>query len=193
MQNENENVGFESQSGTEPEMPGVGEGSPTVTQYGIFKFDSLTIQERNQIMKDYIAALQKGWDVKDAETITREAHDARMNAVVQPDPPDPETTTTEQPEKNIEPDRNMPTAIKILLAILAVGAIAFFVGQRVAPAAPAAPDPLTAAIETRAAAAKAYAKSHPARIALDKLDDANKAAYEVAYKREACLVAGNCK
>lgn len=180
----------ENQSWTQDEFetaPGTnGQGSGT--KYGIHAFDSLPTDVQNAALSAYVAALNKGWQVPEAESIAREAASrlyeipGAQPTVAQPAPAEPETD--DQPET----PRTMPKAVKIAFWAAVACFVAYFALQAfLGPATP-----LQAAITARSKAAvtlaDATAKANAANAALSSA----KARYEAAYKREACIVDGTC-
>jgi hypothetical protein len=174
------------------------EGRGTSTKYGVHAFDSLPTDLQNAALSAYVAALNKGWQVPEAEGIAREA--VNRLSIAQAVPPEP----THEPQPGEEYDEEpiqetpatMPKIAKALFWSAGLMAVAYFVLQGfLGPATP-----LRAAIDARAAIAQelsvAVAKadaSDKAAKADAKARDILRARYELAYKREACLVNGSCK
>jgi len=173
----------------------------TGTEYGIHGFNRLPQSVQNEALSAYIKALANGWQIPEAQGMAREAvQRAQLAPPVEVAPPQDFTDdadgftvdTDDQPET----PATMPKIAKALFWAAGLMAVAYFALQAfLGPATP-----LQAAIDARAdiaqdlavAVAKADASDKVAK-ADAKARDILRARYELAYKREACLVNGSCK
>lgn len=105
-----------------------------------------------------------------------------------PDPPAQSQDDDEDEETIYQSHIKMKPYVKIVLVVLSLLAVAWFIYSKINPSTP-----LDQAIKARNEAARIYAKSHLERLQITKQDDLNKAAYEKAYKREACIINGTCR
>jgi hypothetical protein len=169
------------------------------TKYGIRAFDSLPSDLQNVALTSYVNALNKGWQIPEAESIAREAvQRTHLTAddLPPPRPATPEDFTDDADEPIQETPATMPKIAKALFWAAGLMAVAYFALQAfLGPATP-----LRAAIDARASIAKDLAAATAKADASDKEAKADakardllKARYEAAYKREACLVNGSCK
>ena len=176
--------------------PNLTEGQGSGTKYRIHAFNSLPTESKNEALKAYIKALDNGWQIPEAEGFAHEA--VNRLSIAQAVPPEPTTEPTQDPEADTiqETPATMQKIAKILFWAAGLMAVAYFCLQGfLGPATP-----LQAAIDSRAAIAKNLSVAVSNADASDKVAKADakardilRARYELAYKREACLVNGSCK
>jgi len=175
----------------------------TGTEYGVHGFKRLPADVQNIALSAYVAALNKGWQIPEAESIAREAVNRLSIAQAVPPAPTPPpaedfTTFENRPQDDDQPETpaTMPKIAKALFWAAGLMAVAYFALQGfLGPATP-----LQAAIDARAAIAQDLAVATAKADASEKVAKADakardvlRARYELAYKREACLVNGSCK
>ena len=200
----------ENQSWTQDEntSPNVTEGQGSVTEYGVHGFNRLPQFVQNEALSAYVKALANGWKIPEAQVMAREAVQ-RAQLATTPGPHDEEIAQRlqngfetqyvgkdDQADPIQETHATMPKIAKALFWAAGLMAVAYFALQGfLGPATP-----LQAAIDARAAIAQDLAVATAKADASEKVAKADakardvlRARYELAYKREACLVNGSCK
>lgn len=187
---------LENQSWTKDENtpPNLTEGQGTGTKYGIHAFDSLTTEVQNVALSAYVNALNRGWQVSEAEVMAREALE-RIRLQNEPMPTAPETEeqpiTVEDLTDEPETTYSMTKIAKIIFWLAGACAVGYFALQALLGPA----TPLQAAITARSKAAVTLADATAKENAANSALSIAKARYEAAYKREVCFISGsvNCK
>lgn len=170
--------------------------------YGVPHFNDLPGDEKTAVLTAYTKALERGWPIPEAEEIAREALlRLRMSANTTTPTPPAEESAEEEPTTNPRKPMNVRALAIALSAAVIIGGAAIGV-DRFSPKSstePAQFDQLVEVAKIRASAAlKLQAANERVKdsarvLAQDKaVRDALQADYDKAWKREACLVAGNC-
>lgn len=183
-------------------LPNQGWQGSTV-EYGIHGFKSLPTDVQNEALAAYVNALEKGWQIPEAEGFAREAASRLSTAQASPQNINQHShegfTTFEnkpQEDNQQETSSNMPKISKMLILSAGLIAVAYFSIQAFIVQSAT----LQSAITTRGAIAKELADAVLKASASEKIAksdaryrDILHAKYEIAYKRESCLIYGSCK